>query len=78
MDDDPEERRLLRSIRAWIILMGVYSIASGALMVPLLLSKTASRDLQLVLGIPVGLLGILILLRLTSAALELRDHRLRR
>jgi hypothetical protein len=76
MGDILEDRKGLRPVYGWIVLVGVYAIVSALLMVPLLLSKTAGRTIQLAIGIPLGLVGILLLLRLTSEILEYRSRRL--
>ena len=73
--DDVDRRRGLRSIYAWIVLIGVFAIASGSLMVPLLINPGSDRTLLLGLGIPLGMTGVLLMLRLTNEFLEYRSRR---
>lgn len=72
--DDAERRRIRRSICGWIVLVGVFALASGSLMVPLLLDPTSGRTVRLMTGIPLGMAGVLLLLRLTNEILEYRSR----
>ena len=77
MGDVLEDHKASRSIWAWIILAGVYALLSGSILVPLLLDRTAGMTRRLGFGIPLSMIGILLLLRLTPEILEYRSRRSR-
>jgi hypothetical protein len=74
---DPERRRLPRSVWAWVVLLGVYSVLFGLIMRPSIRRSATGAPLseaQVVLGVFLGMVGILLILRLVAALLELRER----
>jgi ABC-type nitrate/sulfonate/bicarbonate transport system permease component len=74
-DPRTDDRRRLREVYAWIVLLGVYSLICAWFWVPLLLTPGPSSTPDLVVSIFLAAVGLLVLARLGSAILDRRAHR---